>query len=194
MPAHVFQCLRYLQVGDSMDGASAERLFHDMANLPNIEFVQLSVLDCIVDFHGPEGCKVDYTVNAFFDDEDLDNTMLEVPKGMTKHLHCLRLQDDFVNLDHWGNLGSYHVKNVDLGKLSNCGVLETIHLDFPSSDQLQAHIYGLGELPHSVTSIFVDLSCVDTENPHLWDLAAGWQTAFREVHGEPHLVISRMVI
>lgn len=192
-PAHMLQKLRHVESLSWLEDLDqAEQIFQDIGRLPNVKHFEVSVQGRVVDFNGPEGCKVDYDLHGFYHNEDPDSTVLEVPAGMARHLQTLHFYDQ----RHQGDLGElmYRVKQVNLGRLANCVALEEIYVDLPSSDGLQAHFYGLGELPPSVQHVYVDMARMHAEFPHLWAPAAGWLMSHQEIHKAPHLVFSRIAV
>lgn len=187
-PVQMLQNLRHVEMFDTVSLGSAAVLFQGVANLPNIEFVGVMVVGGIVDFIGPEGCKVDYEINVFYDEEDPDSTKLEVPEGMARHLQILRFRDRCMS-DADGY--EFPVKKVDLGKLANCEYLEEIYIDLDFGEEMRCHFCGLDDLPPSVQNVYVSMAD-DPKHAHFWQLGAGWLTSTRIHYAERTLVISRV--
>lgn len=193
-PEWLPQMKQILQVIDLSAYSLAEYdaivLFHELESLVNLRFVKVKINGVnVVDFNGPKDCKVSYEINFFYENsEDPYSTLLEVPDGMAKHLQTLRLYDPWIMQEEVDN----PVEHVDLGSLANCAVLERIDIDLWSSDEKKSHFYGLGNLAPSVQSISVNLSSIDEQHDHMWQLAPGWQMTDLASNETNYLIISRI--
>lgn len=187
--AYPLKLLHVVELRNMMCGSEdVKKLFQEFAMLPNLKYVKVraSIAEGIVDFHGPEECRVNFEMSWFYNrDPDHPGSIdFEVPEGMAKHLQQLSLCDRWETVerdpptdsDDSDEDGPPNIKRINLGRLQNCHFLESIIIDLDSTRGVQAYFYGMDALPASVHSIFVLYTEKDC-NRHMWQTAPGWHIA-----------------
>ena len=150
--------LQQLKVSDIIWPDVATDMFADLAKLPALEHVEVSVHDYILDFKGCPGCRVSYCWASLcgpFSPCD------PVPEGMAAHLQDLEI---------FSHKDPYPEDNVcDLSFLRRCSVLETVSISYQKT---WVEVKGLQHVPQSLRKIEFTPGAY---NDVTWHECPGWR-------------------
>lgn len=174
--------VKFGAIGDD-NSAKLPAVMSDLQGLPNLRRVFVRTTKSFVDFHGPPGCRVHYSICG----PRLD----VVPEGLARHI------DELVIRCYWSH-GSRGNK-VDLAAVAGCSLLQKIQI-IAGGEFMGGHrpllICGLGKLPASCMTVLANVIGFDAEAGKLPMVYPenGWQINVDRVNSELMLRLARVPI